>query len=135
MSHGRLSRITTTFVAACLLALSVPGVANAAGDVEPREPAGQYTYVCISTSGSSYILAPGAALSTCKGSYLHKYINGVKVLTIPLTGYGTPVNPNSVSMDCLIAIVGTGASVLTLGGGWSYVGLAASVYGLNTCRA
>jgi hypothetical protein len=77
----------------------------------------------------------GAALNTCRGSYLQVYISGRMIRTIPLNGYGTPVNPASVDIDCVIAILGTGATVLTLDGVGTFVALAASIYGLKTCTA
>jgi hypothetical protein len=129
----KFSRILITAVAAMGLTVGAAGAANA-------EPAGQYEYVCVGTDGSSYSMAHGTALSTCKGSYLQKYINGKQIETIALTGHGTVADPNAINMDCLVAVVGTGASaygiVQTAGTGViAYVGLAASVYGLKSCVA
>ncbi|WP_431031264.1 hypothetical protein [Plantibacter sp. RU18] len=125
----KLSRILITAVAALGLTVGAAGAANA-------EPAGQYEYVCVGIDGSSYSMA----LSSCKGSYLQKYINGQQIETIALTGHGTVADPNAITMDCVVAIVGTGASaygiVQTAGTGViAYVGLAASVYGLKSCVA
>ncbi|MGO4536022.1 hypothetical protein [Leifsonia sp. 2MCAF36] len=75
-----------------------------------------YSYNCVATNGSSYFLAPGAALSTCKGSRLQKYINGRLVQTIALTGYGQPGNPKAF---------GTPECYISLG-----AGLALSIYGI-----
>ncbi|MFF9564884.1 hypothetical protein ACF1AJ_16175 [Leifsonia sp. NPDC014704] len=78
---------------------------------------GVYSYNCVLQNGSSYFLKPGTALNTCKGSYLQKYINGAKVQTIALTGYGTPANPEAFGTpDCYIAI-GVGLGTL-YGPGW-----------------
>ncbi|WP_241703482.1 hypothetical protein [Leifsonia shinshuensis] len=78
---------------------------------------GVYSYNCVLQNGSSYFLQPGTALNTCKGSYLQKYINGTKVQTIALTGYGTPANPQAFGTpECYIAI---GVGVATVyGPGW-----------------
>lgn len=129
----KLSRILITAVAAMGLTVGAAGAANA-------EPAGQYEYVCVGIDGSSYSMAKGSALSTCKGSYLQKYINGQQVSTTALTTDGAIADPNAINMDCVVAIVGTGASaygiVQTAGTGViAYVGLAASVYGLKSCVA
>lgn len=124
-------RIAAT-AAAVALALVAPATAASAGALENS---GQYYYECITTAGWSYMLQPGDPLSSCKGSYLKTYIAGRLVSTIPLTGYGTPANPMSVNIDCVIAILGTGASVITLEGRWSFVALGASIYGLKTCVA
>lgn len=129
----KFSRILITAAAAAGLTLTGAGAANA-------EPAGQYQYVCVGIDGSSYSMAQGAALNTCKGSYLQKYINGQQISTIALTTDGAIADPNAINMDCVVAIVGTGASaygiVQTAGTGViAYVGLAASVYGLKSCVA
>jgi hypothetical protein len=133
MMRTKFSRILITVAAAAGLTLGGAGVANA-------DPAGQYTYVCVSTDGSSYTVPQGAALSTCKGSYLQKYINGQHVSSVNLTTSGAIADPNAIDMDCLVAVVGTGASaygiVQTAGAGIiAYVGLASSVYGLKSCVA
>ncbi len=124
-------RIATT-AAVLALALVAPATSAAA---RPLENSGPYYYECVTTSGWIYMLQPGDLLSSCKGSFLKTYIAGRLVSTIPLTGYGTPANPDAVKLDCLIAIVGVGASVLTLDGGWAWVALGALVYGLKSCKA
>jgi hypothetical protein len=112
------------------MTLTVPVAAHA-------EPAGQYSYVCILQNGSSYTLKSGNKLSTCKGSYLKKYINGQQVDSIALSGDGTLAKPlPKNTLDCLIAISGTLISVATLKKGWkSWAGLATSVAGLKSCIA
>ncbi|WP_431219353.1 hypothetical protein [Leifsonia xyli] len=104
--------------------------------------ASYYSYNCVLQNGSSYFLAPGAKLSTCKGSRLQKYINGRMVQTIALTGYGYPGNPAAFgTLDCVVAILGAAASVygiggavvLTAKGAVAWLGLGTSVYGLKSC--
>jgi hypothetical protein len=134
MMRTMLSKVMVTAVAALGLTLGAAGVAQA-------DPAGKYVYVCVGTDGSSYTMASGAELGSCKGSYLQKYINGAQVDTIALTTSGAIADPDALSLDCLVAIVGTGASAYGIvqtggtGAGVAYVGLAASVYGLKACTA
>ncbi len=102
------------------LALVVPATSAAA---RPLENSGQHYHERVTTSGWTSMLQPGDLLSSRKGSFLKTYIAGRLVSAIPPTGYGTPANPNAVRLDCLVAIVGVGASVLTLDGGWAWVAL------------
>lgn len=125
------SKLSTLMIAAGVaggLSLAAPGVANA-------EPAGQYTYTCVSTDGSSYLLNPGDELTTCKGSYLQKHINGVQVESVPLTGQGTVADPNALNMDCIMAVTGVTVTVMTTSG-WALVASTAiGAYGLKACVA
>ena len=49
---------------------------------------GVYSYNCVLTNGQSVFLKPGEKLANCKGSFLQKYINGKKVLTLNLVYNG-----------------------------------------------
>ncbi|MDN4613276.1 hypothetical protein P5G50_02320 [Leifsonia sp. F6_8S_P_1B] len=90
---------------------------------------GVYSYNCVLQNGSSYFLAHGALLSTCKGSRLQKYLDGRNVQTIPLTGYGQPANPKAFGTpECYfslawagISIYGPGRLVKFLSGAFGYV--------------
>jgi hypothetical protein len=121
MMRTMLSKVMVTAVAALGLTLGAAGAAQA-------DPAGKYVYVCVGTDGSSYTMASGAELGSCKGSYLQKYINGAQVDTIALTTSGAIADPDALSLDCLVAIVGTGASAYGIvqtggtGAGVAYVG-------------
>lgn len=99
-----------------------------------REPAGQYVYNCILTNGSSYTLSAGTATSSCKGSYLRRYISGVLVNNISLTGTGAVSNPNAITVDCAIALVGGVIVVLSVTGTVLWVASAA-VGGISFYRA
>lgn len=125
------SKLSTLMIAAGVaggLSLAAPGAANA-------EPTGQYTYTCVSTDGSSYLLNPGDELATCKGSYLQKHINGAQVESIPLTGQGAVADPNALTLDCIVAVTGVTVTVLT-SSGWALVASAAlGAYGLKACVA
>ncbi|GAB2588817.1 hypothetical protein Aab01nite_42500 [Paractinoplanes abujensis] len=129
-----LSRFAVALAAICSMILMAPAAAHA-------EPTGQYSYICILQNGSSYTLKPGVKLSTCKGSYLKKYINGNQVDSIRLTGAGTVAKPKNAGwVECVIAVVGTGQSTLTVvkkkGSNWkSWVGLGVSLAGLKSCIA
>jgi len=88
---------------------------------------GQYSYNCILQNGSNYWLPTGALLGTCKGSYLKKYINGVMVQSVPLTGYGKPGNPAAFgTMACLYAV---GWATLSIYGPGKFVKFASGIFG------
>lgn len=129
-----LSKFAVASAAAVAMTLAVPVAAHA-------EPTGQYTYVCVLTNGSSYTMKNGEKLGNCKGSYLKKYINGNQVDSVHLAGNGEVAKPLPAgTISCLIAIYGTGKSVLnvveTKGKGWSsWVGAAISIKGLKACVA
>jgi hypothetical protein len=127
MLHGRLLKFITTFIAACILAVSVPSLASA-------EPAGKYDYVCVLTDGSSYTLRPGVALNTCKGSFLQKYIGGKKVATIKLTGYGHPATSN-ISIYCMVKIAGVAGMAYTTAGAYVLVGTTQVILTIKACKA
>ena len=90
---------------------------------ELSEPAGRYYYECVSPSGTSYWLKSGEPTTNCQGSYLKRYINGNLVATYHLSVGGAPGrNVNKSDLDCIIAIVGTSAAILSLNGsivGWA----------------
>lgn len=102
---------------------------------------GMYSYNCVLQNGSSYYIASGTALSTCKGSYLQKYLDGRKVQTIALTGYGYPANPKAFgTIECYIAIgtavvsiYGPGLIVRALSGAIGYVATA-GLPDIKACR-
>ncbi|MGO4595580.1 hypothetical protein AB4Z18_17335 [Leifsonia sp. 2TAF2] len=94
-----------------------------------------YSYNCVLTNGSSYFLKPGTALTTCKGSRLQMYYNGRVAYTYYLTLNGLPGNPARASLDCIVAIAGTGAGLVTTTSGLGVWATAASIYGLKACIA
>ncbi|ALV47913.1 hypothetical protein MB46_19805 (plasmid) [Arthrobacter alpinus] len=110
--------------------------ASSANIVSPREPAGKYYYNCVNTNGTSYFVPAGADLSTCKGSYLQTYINGVQIRVASLTTAGALANPAAITMDCAVAVVGAAILVVTAEFSWVYVASAAiGGYGLKSCKA
>ncbi|WP_186760122.1 hypothetical protein [Arthrobacter alpinus] len=122
-------------VAVPLSVLAAESATNSGSNiVSPREPAGQYYYNCVNTDGSSYFLSQGEPLSNCHGSYLQTYINGVQVRVVSLTTSGAISNPNAITVDCAIAIVGATIVVLTPEGTIAWV-LSAAVGGISFARA
>lgn len=95
--RNRFITIIVALAATFGMSLATAGSASA-------EPSGNYEYVCVSTSGSSYSMADGEKLTNCKGSYLQQYINGQQVDTIPLTGDGTRADPDKLDGYCLIGL-------------------------------
>jgi len=94
-----------------------------------------YSYNCVLTNGSSYFLKPGTLLRTCQGSRLQMYYNGRVAYTYYLTLNGLPGNPARASLDCIVAIAGTGAGLVTTTSGLGAWATAASIYGLKSCIA
>jgi hypothetical protein len=129
-----LTKIAVGLTAACTMTLAAPVAAHA-------EPTGQYSYICILTSGSSYTLKSGAALNTCKGSYLKKYINGNQVDSINLTADGSKAKKVSKNfIGCTISIYGTGKAAYSLVKSkgtdkFAWVSLGTSITGLPKCFA
>lgn len=94
-----------------------------------------YSYNCVLTNGSSYFLKPGTLLRTCQGSRLQMYYNGRVAHTYYLTLNGQPGNPARASLDCIVALAGTGAGLVTTTSGLGVWATAASIYGLKSCIA
>jgi len=94
-----------------------------------------YSYNCVLTNGSSYFLKPGTLLRTCQGSRLQMYYNGRVAHTYYLTLNGQPGNPARASLDCIVALAGTGAGLVTTTTGLGVWATAASIYGLKSCIA
>lgn len=68
---------------------------------------GVYSYNCVLTNGQSVFLKPGEKLTNCKGSFLQKYISGVKVQTVSLVYNGKYTTKLSAARGlCLLASVG-----------------------------
>jgi hypothetical protein len=109
--------ITMVTAIALLFAGTVASPQAAHADV-----AGKYTWVCIASNGSSNTLRSGAALSTCKGSYLKGYISGKQVISIEMTGSGK-VATNNFTPECIVATFGGVMKIISTGG----VGLLVSV--------
>lgn len=105
-----------------------------AGGEAPAQ-ASAYSYNCVATNGSSYFLKPGTPLTSCKGSRLQMYYNGRVAYTYSLTLNGQPGNPARASLDCIIAIAGTGAGLVSTNTGVGVWATAASIYGLKACIA
>lgn len=82
------------------------GTVAATPAIQPMSssPTGQYEWICILTSGHSHSLANGEPLTNCKGSYLHRYINGRHVATYRLAYGGGAVDYKAEG--CLFAIIG-----------------------------
>lgn len=76
---------------------------------------GKYTWVCIASNGSNNTLRSGAALSTCKGSYLKGYISGKQVISIEMTG-GGKVATNNVTPEYIVATFGGVMKIISTGG-------------------
>lgn len=124
--------------AAAILTVAVAGTLTlGAAGAASADPTGQYTYVCVRTDGTTYTLAAGDALNTCKGSYIQKYINGAQVQVIGLTGQGIPATPDALdpALDCAVALTGFGLTVISSRGTALFVSGALSTYGLKDCLA
>lgn len=81
------------------------GTVAATPAIQPMSsPTGQYEWICILTSGHSYSMRNGEPLTNCKGSYLHRYINGRHVGTYRLAYGGGAVDYKAEG--CLFAIIG-----------------------------
>ena len=127
------SKLVVALIAVCSMTLTFPVAAHA-------EPAGQYSYVCISSVGSSNTLRDGERLSNCRGTYLKKYINGNMVSSLRLNAAGTEGRSlTRAEIECIIAFVPVGGGiirVIKIGGKLaSYVGIARNVAGLSVCTA
>lgn len=103
-----------------------PSALSTVGRIVPAST-GQYEYICIGADGSSWSLRAGEPTTDCHGSYLHKYINGVKVASYRLAlGGGIAAPRPAWSAGCVIAVASdvalfvfppTGATAwVTLGG-------------------
>ncbi|WP_155885489.1 hypothetical protein [Cryocola sp. 340MFSha3.1] len=93
---------------------------------------GVYSYNCVLTNGSSYFMAPGSALTNCKGSYLKKYINGAMVKSVALAynGGGSAVKVTGAGW-CIASLAGVAAlawNPLTATGAW-LLGTASTLLG------
>ncbi|GAA5025192.1 hypothetical protein GCM10023258_17980 [Terrabacter aeriphilus] len=133
-SRGRRALAAATLATT----MALGGAAVAASPAAQAEPAGQYYYECIGVNGSSYFLQKGALLSSCKGSYLKKYINGNLVKTMRLTGYGTPAKNVTISFGCFVALVGAGSLIIGTDGLSTLVVIDAAVAGYgfaSACKA
>ncbi|WP_434389126.1 hypothetical protein [Melittangium boletus] len=104
-------------------------------DRDDSEASGQYEWICVSTSGSSYSMAKGANLTSCKGSYLQKYINGRFIKAYPLTASGTIAHKVPPNADCIIALGTTAIGIVTSADVVSWVVTVAGFYGLHSCVA
>jgi hypothetical protein len=129
MIRRRTTAILATLATAAALLVASP-VATASA-----EPAGQYVYVCVLTSGNTYTMQSGAKLTTCKGSYLQQYIGGRQVHIWALNGNGKIVKIKPVTTDCVLAIVGSGIGILTAENVLEWVGTATAIASLHTCVA
>lgn len=128
-------RRAATAAAATVLAFGAIGTANAADSLTPREAAGQYYYECVLTNGTSYWLKSGEPTTNCKGSYLHRYINGKLVANIHLTPNGAIATEYHFdpSAECVLGITTTAYAILTANGKVAWV--MASLSGVSTLSA
>lgn len=128
------SKLVVALIAVCSMTLTFPVAAHA-------EPAGQYSYICISSDGSSNTLRDGEKLSNCKGTFLKKYINGQMVSSLRLNLSGTEGRPfTRGEILCMISFIPVGGNVvrvIKVGGKLaSYVGVTrAATRNLTACTA
>ncbi|WP_157780450.1 hypothetical protein [Leifsonia xyli] len=94
-----------------------------------------YSYNCVLTNGSSYFLKPGTPLTMCKGSRLQMYYNGRVAYTYYLKLNGQPGNPKRASLDCIIAIAGAAAGLVSTTSGIAVWATLSSIYGIKACIA
>lgn len=67
---------------------------------------GQYEYICIMPNGNSWSLAVGQATTDCKGSYMHKYLDGRLIETYSLAPQpAVDVDPVWAA-GCMLAVAG-----------------------------
>lgn len=112
---------------------SVKAAATAA--VASSSPTGQYEWVCVLTNGNSWSMTNGQPLTQCHGSYLHKYLNGVRLQVINITAGSVKA---TASIACVATITAELILVLTPGGGWVWLAKTATRAALaasNPCRA
>lgn len=116
----------TSIPVASMAAVKSPSAIPAVGRIVPAST-GQYEYICIGTDGNSWSLRAGEPTTNCHGSYLHKYINGVKVASYRLAlGGGIAAPRPAWNTGCVLAVASgvalfvfppTGATAwVTLGG-------------------
>jgi hypothetical protein len=114
--------------------------ANTAFPVVADPSTGVYSYNCVLTNGQSVFLKPGEKLTNCKGSYLQKYINGTKVLTVSLVYNGKPTaNLSPARGWCVVSLTSvallawnppTATAVWLIGTAATAVGAYGSCYNL-----
>jgi hypothetical protein len=96
---------------------------------------GQYEWVCVLANGSSYSMVNGEPTTNCKGSYLQKYLNGVQLQVISLTGGGVQA---TATITCVLAVTAGVLLVFTPGGGLVWLARTAArnaIAASNPCRA
>lgn len=127
---GRMKQIAA--VATCAVAIGATSSLEAHAD-----PAGTVQWQCLGTDGVMNPVPPGQPLNSCKGAYLKKYIDGKNVQNVNLTSAGTPADGMSKKeANCLVALVGATAAVLSVEGTVVWVvGAAATGWGLSACAA
>ncbi len=105
---------------------------------QPNESAGNYVYVCVLATGSSYTIAHGTRLSSCGGTRIQQYLYGSLQQIVRISGYPPTVNVATVTIGCLIAgaalAVGVWAVITSLGT-LTVVSRLVSVAGLAYCAA
>jgi hypothetical protein len=96
------------------------------------DPAGDYYYVCYESNGTNWTMADGQKTIDCKGSYLHKYVNGSRVATYALAYGGGASQTTQWMTGCVLAVAGgvalfvyppTGATAWVVQGGLAAAGL------------
>jgi hypothetical protein len=78
----------------------------------PRSLTGNYEYVCVLASGTSYSMATGSNLTNCKGSYMQKYLDGRQIAVWSLAFNGLAATNLPPSQGCLVSIALTGAGLV-----------------------
>lgn len=106
--------------------------------VRPNEAAGNYVYVCVRTTGSTYTIPKGTKLNTCNGSRLQQYLYGIFQQSVAVSGSPPTVGHSTVTLACLVAVISVGlgvVAVITSVGTMTVVSGLFAVAGLALCTA